>query len=80
MYFIDVVGMSLGVDEDMPIPAGTFGNNSTILDVGTTFTMLTPAAYMPLRDCFRKQMSQNNFSLQRFDGFDMCFNLTGVRA
>jgi hypothetical protein len=42
--------------------------------------MLTPAAYMPLRDCFRKQMSQNNFSLQRFDGFDMCFNLTGVRA
>jgi hypothetical protein len=24
-------------------------------------------------------MSQNNCSLQRFDGFDTCFNLTGVR-
>jgi len=78
MYFIDLVGMSLGV-EDIPIPAGTFGNNSTILDVGTTFTMLTPDAYMLLRDYFRKQMSQNNCSLQGFDGFDTCFNLTGVR-
>jgi len=78
MYFIDLVGMSLGV-EDIPIPAGTFGNNSTILDVGTTFTMLTPDAYMLLRDSFRKQMSKNNCSLQGFDGFDTCFNLTGVR-
>jgi len=78
MYYIDLVGMSLGV-EDIPIPAGTFGNNSTILDVGTTFTMLTPDAYMLLRDYFRKQMSQNNCSLQGFDGFDTCFNLTGVR-
>ena len=41
--------------------------------------MLTPAAYMPLRDSFRKQMSKNNCSLQGFDGFDTCFNLTGVR-
>ncbi|OQU79708.1 aspartyl protease AED1 [Sorghum bicolor] len=79
MYFIDLVGMSLGVD-DIPIPpAGSFGNNGVNLDLGTTFTKLTPEVYMTLRDSFRKQMSQNNHSLLGFDGFDTCFNLTGVR-
>jgi hypothetical protein len=70
--------MSFG-DEDLPIPAGTFGNNGTNLDVGTTFTQLTPDAYTLLRDSFQKQMSQyNNLSSPGFDGFDTCFNFTGL--
>ena len=80
MYFIDLVGMSLG-GEDLPIPARTFGNASTNLDVGTTFTMLAPEAYTTLRDAFRKEMSQyynNRSSPAGFDGFDTCFNFTGL--
>ncbi|OQU79709.1 hypothetical protein SORBI_3008G184800 [Sorghum bicolor] len=79
MYFIDLVGMSLG-GEDLPIPSGTFGNASTNLDVGATFTMLAPEAYTTLRDAFRKEMSQynNRSSPAGFDGFDTCFNFTGL--
>jgi len=78
MYFIDVVGMSLG-GEELPIPPGTFGSNaSTNLDVGTTFTMLAQDVYTPLRDAFRKQMSQYNRSSPGFAGFDTCFNFTGL--
>jgi hypothetical protein len=78
MYFIDVVGMRLG-GEDLPIPAGTFGGNaSTTLDMGTTFTMLAPDAYAPLRDAFQKEMSQYNRSVPGFAGFDTCFNFTGL--
>ena len=51
MYFIDLVGIGLD-DEDLPIPAGTFGRNaSPNLAVETSFTMLAPDAYTPLRDC-----------------------------
>ncbi|CAD6266705.1 unnamed protein product [Miscanthus lutarioriparius] len=79
MYFIDVVGMSLG-GEDLPIPPGTFGSNaSTNLNVGTTFTMLAQDVYTPLRDAFRKQMSQYNRSSPGFAGFDTCFNFTGLQ-
>jgi hypothetical protein len=77
MYFIDLVGMSLG-GEDLPIPAGTFCNASTNLDVGTTFTMLAPDVYTLLHDAFQKEMSQYNRSSPGFDGFDTCFNFTGL--
>ncbi|XP_066355008.1 aspartyl protease AED1-like [Miscanthus floridulus] len=79
MYFIDLVGISLD-DEDLPIRAGTFGRNaSTNLAVETTFTMLAPDAYTPLHDSFQKKMSQyNNLSSPGFDGFDTCFNFTGL--
>lgn len=46
MYFIDVVGMSLG-DEDLPATFG--GANGTILDVGYSFTVLAPDAYAEVR-------------------------------
>ena len=78
LYFIDLVGMSLG-DEDLPIPVGTFGKNGANVDVGTTFTMLATDAYTALSNSFQKQMSQYNFSSPGIDGFDTCFNLTGVR-
>ncbi|EES17470.1 hypothetical protein SORBI_3008G184600 [Sorghum bicolor] len=80
MYFIDLVGISLG-DEDLSIPAGTFGNRSTNLDVGTTFTILAPDAYTALRESFKRQMSQYNFSSSPTDiagGFDTCFNFTDL--
>ena len=77
LYFIDLVGMSLG-DEDLPIPVGTFGSNGTNLDVGTTFTMLAPDAYTALSNSFQKQMSQYNFSSPGIDGFDTCFNFTDL--
>jgi len=79
MYFIDVVGMSLG-DVDLPIPSGTFGNNaSTIVEAGTTFTMLAPDAYTPLRDAFRQAMAQYNRSVPGFYDFDTCYNFTGLQ-
>jgi hypothetical protein len=80
MYFIDVIGMSLG-GEDLPIPVGTFScsNRSTNLDVGTTFTMLALDAYTPLRDAFTKAMSRYNRSSTGFAGFDTCFNFTGLQ-
>jgi hypothetical protein len=37
-----------------------------------------PDAYTSLRDSFRKQMSQYNRSVPGFDGFDTCFNFTGL--
>lgn len=77
MYFIDLVGMSLGGD-DLPIPTGTFGNASTLLNVGTTFTMLAPDAYTPLRDAFQEEMAQYNRSSPGFAGFDTCYNFTGL--
>ena len=77
MYFIDLVGMSLG-DEDLPIPVGTFGKNGANVDVGTTFTMLATDAYTALSNSFQKQMSQYNFSLPGIDGFDTCFNFTDL--
>ncbi|CAD6269399.1 unnamed protein product [Miscanthus lutarioriparius] len=63
---------------DLPIPVGTFGNNGTNLDVGTTFTMLAPDAYTALSNSFQKQMSQYNFSSPGIDGFDTCFNFTDL--
>ena len=78
MYFIDVVGMSLG-GEELPIPPGTFGSNAnTNLDVGTTFTMLATDAYTALSNSFQKQMSQYNFSSPGIGGFDTCFNFTDL--
>jgi hypothetical protein len=78
MYFIELVGMSLG-GEDLPIAADAFGNSGTNLDVGTAFTLLLlPGAYTPLRDAFRKEMSQYNRSVPGFAGFDTCYNFTGL--
>ena len=52
MYFIDLIGISLD-DEDLPILAGTFGGNASAnLAMETTFTMLAPDVYTPLRDSF----------------------------
>jgi hypothetical protein len=77
VYFIELVGMSLG-GEDLPIPADAFGNSGTNLDVGTDFTLLLPAAYTPLRDAFWKEMSQYNRSVPGFAGFGTCYNFTGL--
>lgn len=78
MYFIDVVGMSLG-GVDLPIPAGTFDGNGTNLDLSTTFTLLKPEAYAPLRDAFRWYMSRWSYPVApALADFDTCYNFTGL--
>ncbi|KAL6607009.1 hypothetical protein ACP70R_042662 [Stipagrostis hirtigluma subsp. patula] len=76
MYFVDVVGMSLG-GEELPIPRAALSANGTALDMGIRVNLLKPAVYAPLRDAFRRQMSQYP-SAPAFEILDTCYNFTGL--
>ncbi|KAK3132271.1 hypothetical protein QOZ80_6AG0518740 [Eleusine coracana subsp. coracana] len=76
MYFIDLVGMSLG-GKDIPIPPSVNTAKTTALDVVAKFTHLNPAVYVPLRDAFREDMKEYP-TAPPFHGLDTCYNFTGL--
>ncbi|GLJ14276.1 hypothetical protein SUGI_0229510 [Cryptomeria japonica] len=76
-YYVGLNGISVG-DELVSIPAGTFTfNNSTgrgsIIDSGTVSTRLVEPAYNPMRDSFRRQLS-NMTMASPSSPFDTCYN------
>ncbi|KAK3132272.1 hypothetical protein QOZ80_6AG0518760 [Eleusine coracana subsp. coracana] len=77
MYFIELVGMSLG-SKDIPIPPYVNTANTTAIDVVAKFTHLNPAVYAPLRDAFREEMKEYATAAP-FHGLDTCYNFTGLQ-
>ncbi|KAI6681198.1 hypothetical protein NL676_035079 [Syzygium grande] len=74
-YGINIIGISVG-GKPLPIPSTVFSNAGTIIDSGTTITLLPPTAYSALRSAFRQAMSKYNMSAPA-SPFDTCYDLSG---
>ncbi|KAI9115641.1 hypothetical protein K1719_013310 [Acacia pycnantha] len=73
-YGLDFAGITVaGVN--LQISASVF-SSGTIIDSGTVITRLPPAAYGPLRDAFRKNMSRYP-KADPLSILDTCYNLKG---
>ncbi|XP_028769412.1 aspartyl protease family protein At5g10770 [Neltuma alba] len=76
-YGLDFTGITVtGIK--LAISASVF-SSGTIIDSGTVITRLPPAAYGPLRDEFRRQMSRYP-KADPFSILDTCYNLKGYNV
>ncbi|XP_054819644.1 aspartyl protease family protein At5g10770-like [Prosopis cineraria] len=76
-YGLDFIGISVA-RLNLSISASVF-SSGTIIDSGTVITRLPPAAYGPLRNEFRRQMSRYP-KADPLGLLDTCYNLTGVEV
>ncbi|XP_028777230.1 aspartyl protease family protein At5g10770-like, partial [Neltuma alba] len=76
-YGLDFTGITVaGIN--LAISPSVF-SSGTIIDSGTVITRLPPAAYGPLRDEFRRQMSRYP-KADPFSILDTCYNLKGYEV
>ncbi|CAI9087922.1 OLC1v1022123C1 [Oldenlandia corymbosa var. corymbosa] len=77
LYYVNLVGIKVGKKVvDIPAEALAFNPTTgagTIIDSGTVFTRLVQAAYVPVRDEFRRRMG--NATVSSLGGFDTCYNV-----
>ncbi|CAK9165583.1 unnamed protein product [Ilex paraguariensis] len=76
-YYVNLIGIKVGRRiVDIPASALSFDPNTgagTIIDSGTVFTRLVQAAYIPVRDEFRRRMG--NATVSSLGGFDTCYTV-----
>ncbi|XP_051145650.1 aspartyl protease AED3-like [Andrographis paniculata] len=77
-YYVNLVGIKVGRRGVAGIPPAAFAFDpntgaGTIFDSGTVFTVLVKAAYVAVRDEFRRQMG--NASVSALGGFDTCYTV-----
>ncbi|XP_054794157.1 aspartyl protease family protein At5g10770-like [Prosopis cineraria] len=77
LYGLDFIGISVA-RVDLQISASVF-SSGTIIDSGTVITRLPTAAYGPLRDEFRRQMSRYP-KADPLGLLDTCYNLRGLKV
>lgn len=80
-YYVELTGISIGGSRVRGITPSLFkleasGNGGVIVDSGTSVTRLTRAAYVAMRDAFRKGASDLKAAAE-FSLFDTCFDLSG---
>ncbi|KAH8962925.1 hypothetical protein BDL97_05G126800 [Sphagnum fallax] len=80
-YYVQMVGISVG-GNNLDIAASTFdidssGAGGTILDSGTTITMLTLPAYEAVLTAFKAQITYPLVDGTPY-GLDLCFDIAGV--
>ncbi|CAA2958930.1 aspartyl protease family At5g10770-like [Olea europaea subsp. europaea] len=73
-YFIDIVGISVGMTQ-LSIRPSVFKTPGTIIDSGTVITRLPPAAYKALSTEFKKQMKKYP-SVPAYSILDTCYDLS----
>ncbi|CAI9093885.1 OLC1v1029477C1 [Oldenlandia corymbosa var. corymbosa] len=77
-YAVDLVSISVG-GKLLPISFKVFQKAGTIVDSGTFFTWLPPAAYSALSRAFRKQMTSYK-QVPGVDVMDACYDFTGLTS
>ncbi|KAL8098261.1 aspartyl protease AED3-like [Apium graveolens] len=78
LYYVNLLGIRVG-PKIVDIPASAFAFDpatgaGTIFDSGTTFTRLVQAAYIPVRDEFRRRMGETAV-VSSLGGFDTCYTV-----
>uniref|UniRef100_A0A164VG94 Peptidase A1 domain-containing protein n=1 Tax=Daucus carota subsp. sativus TaxID=79200 RepID=A0A164VG94_DAUCS len=78
LYYVNLLGIRVG-PKIVDIPASAFAFDpatgaGTIFDSGTTFTRLVQAAYIPVRDEFRRRMGKTAI-VSSLGGFDTCYTV-----
>lgn len=77
VYAVELSGISVN-GATVPIPASAF-SDGTIVDSGTVITHMPRAAYLPLRDEFRRHMGGYTMLPEGFlPPLDTCYNVTGL--
>ena len=74
LYFIDLVGISVGGTK-LAITPATFQAPGTIIDSGTVITRLPPAAYSALRTAFKAAMTKYPL-VQGYSILDTCYDFS----
>ncbi|CAI9765031.1 unnamed protein product [Fraxinus pennsylvanica] len=75
LYYVNLMAIKVG-NKVVDIPATAFAFDpstgaGTVIDSGTIFTNLVKAAYIPVRDEFRRRMG--NATVTSLGGFDTCY-------
>ncbi|KAL2461128.1 Eukaryotic aspartyl protease family protein [Abeliophyllum distichum] len=77
LYYVNLMAIRVGNRiVDIPATAFAFDPNTgagTVIDSGTIFTSLVKAAYIPVRDEFRRRMG--NSTVSSLGGFDTCYTV-----
>uniref|UniRef100_A0A0D3GRX9 Peptidase A1 domain-containing protein n=1 Tax=Oryza barthii TaxID=65489 RepID=A0A0D3GRX9_9ORYZ len=82
-YYVNLTGITVG-STDLPVTSSTFGfeqtgpGGGTIVDSGTTLTLLAKDGYAMVKQAFLSQMANNLTAVNgtRF-GYDLCFDTGG---
>jgi hypothetical protein len=78
MYFVKLVGVTVGLSE-IPVPPAPAIAGDALVEVHTTFTYLKPEVYAVLRDMFRRGMRQYVVAPSS-SGLETCYDFTHLNT
>ncbi|KAL3691263.1 hypothetical protein R1sor_004914 [Riccia sorocarpa] len=84
-YYVSLVDISVN-DERLSIPSSAFeidrltGNGGVIFDSGTTYTILTSAAYQKVREAFKSSLDSvyTPVDTSEYTGLEVCYDISGL--